>query len=120
MDLLFFRKRCRLNLLPDITQNPIVVLSIFISNVFSTYLHHRASRIRSSQTGFPIKSRKNFLVRFYESKWGRNILFPSFFHFISLPLSLSHPLHERNDIDERLNFPIGLLAIGKTLFRNES
>ena len=52
---------------------------------------------------------------------GKKYTFPFFFPFYLPPsLSLSHPLHEKNDIDERLNFPIGLLAIGKTLFRNES
>lgn len=88
-------------------------------SLFSTYLYqpHRALRIiRSSETGFPIKSRKNFLVRLTRRgiEMGKKYTFPFFFfffHFISPSLSLS--LIQRNDIDERLNFPIGLLAIGK-------
>lgn len=85
-------------------------------SLFSTYLYQPHRIIRSSQTGFPIKSRKNFLVRLTRRgiEMGKKYTFPFFFfffHFISPSLSLS--LIQRNDIDERLNFPIGLLAIGK-------
>lgn len=72
-------------------------------SLFSTYLYqpHRALRIiRSSQTGFPIKSRKNFLVRLTRRgiEMGKKYTFPFFFFFSILSPLLSLSLSSRGTI----------------------